>query len=107
VNEALVAVLCAEVRDGSIYWSRHFTQRLFERTMPDRGQIRYLLCEDDAEVIEGGHGQNCLIWGILTDGRVGHIVCSCPPSAIVVTAYWPDTEPEEWTDNYRRRIQQS
>jgi len=107
VNEALIAVLCAEVAVGRLHWSGHYTRRLWERAMPDRAQIHYLLCEDDAEVRESdtdGRGRNCLIWGIMADGRVGHVLCSHPPNPVVVTAYWPDTEPEEWTDNYKQRI---
>jgi hypothetical protein len=110
VNEALFAALCAEMQEGGVRWSRHYALRLFERSMPDRQQIRYLLCEDDAEIIEryaNGRGRSCLIWGIMQNGRVGHVQCSYPPGAVVVTAYWPDTEPEEWADNYKRRTEQS
>jgi hypothetical protein len=106
MNEALLAMLCAELQAGRLHWTEHYSQRLLERPTPTRSEIRYLLCDDEPEVIEP-YGRSCLIWGIMVDGRVGHVVCSHPPSAVVVTAYWPDdTEPWEWAENYRRRIRQ-
>ena len=75
--------------------------------MPDRRQIRYLLCDDEPEVIErnqGERGRSYLIWGIMEDERAGHVLCSDPPMAVVVTAYWPDTEPSEWARDYKRRV---
>lgn len=88
-------------------WSNHFTKRLFERTQPTRQDVRYVLCEDEADVIdntrEDPRGQSCLIWGTV-GGRVAHVKCSYPPNPVIVTAYWPDTRPSEWTDDYRRRV---
>ncbi len=38
-------------------------------------------------------------------GRIGHVVCANPPNSLVITAYFPaETEPEKWSDNYRRRV---
>jgi len=112
MQESLLAVLCAEAQEGALLYSRHYAQRLLERPMPDRSAILYMLCEDDPVQLEEneptypGGSQSSLIWGILQDGRVGHVLCSHPPDPVVITAYWPDTEPGEWVDNYRRRVQQ-
>lgn len=102
-----MAVLCAEVRAGHLWHSRHYTSRLLERAMPDRSQVKYVLCDDDPEVIqrsEDARGRSCLIWGIMSGGRVAHVLCSPPPNPVVITAYWPDTDAEEWTDNYKRGV---
>ena len=91
-------------------YSRHFLIRLLERPQPTRDDIRYLLCDDDpAEIEENGPryeqgSSSSLVWGILRDGRVAHVLCSHPPDPVIITSYWPDTEPEEWADNYRRRV---
>ena len=107
MNESVIAVLCKEAQAGELRFSRHYAMRLWERPMPDRGQIRYLLCADEPEVIERRRsegGRSYLIWGIMEDERVGHVLCSDPPMAVVITAYWPDTEPFEWQSNYKRRV---
>ena len=79
--------------------------------MPERADIRYALCDDDPSELEEYEAKyedgskSSLIWGILHDGRVAHILCSWPPDPVVVTAYWPDTEPDEWADTeYRTRV---
>jgi hypothetical protein len=105
--EALLVILCQEAREDSLKYSEHHSLRLFQRRVPDKKEIEYLLCDDEPEVIESGkdeRGRNHLIWGIMADGRVAHVLCSRPPSAKVITAYWPDMEPEEWSENYKRRI---
>ena len=106
MRESVVATLCAQARAGHLQYSRHYALRLFQRSMPDREHIAYILCDDDPRIIEENEDEgrrSCLIWGILANGRVGHVLVSYPPSPVVVTAYWPDTEPTEWDDNYRQR----
>lgn len=105
--DALLAVLCHEAREGKLRYSEHHSIRLYQRAVPDREQIRYLLCDDEPEVIESSEderGRKHLIWGIMADGRAAHVQCSRPPNAKVVTAYWPDTEQSEWTEDYKRRV---
>ena len=106
VRESVVAALCAEARARRMQYSLHYVMRLFQRSMPTREEIAYILCGDDPQIIEENEDEgrrSCLIWGIIADGRVGHVLFSYPPVPVVVTAYWPDTEPTEWDDNYRRR----
>ena len=108
MQDLLIHSLCTEAQGGTLVYSGHFGKRLFERPQPDRAGIRYLLCDDDPEIIESNlerPGWNTyLIWGIIETGRVGHVLCSPPPRPKVITAYWPDTEPAEWANNYKRRV---
>lgn len=110
MQEALLAVLCVEARQGGIRASEHYLQRILGREMPGPDDISYVLCEDQPEVIEENRPvheatrPSSLIWGIMENGRIGHIKCSHPPYPVLITAYWPDTEPDEWADDtYRRR----
>lgn len=108
MQEALIPSLCTAAEARTLRYSTHYGERLFERPQPDRAAIQYLLCDDDPEIIESNTdrpGWNShLIWGIIEAGRVGHVLCSPPPRPKVITAYWPDTEPAEWADNYKRRV---
>lgn len=109
-QEARLANLCVAARERTIIWSRHFLTQLFTRDQPRKADICYILCDDDPEEIEETEAvyedasNTALIWGILEYGRVGHLLCSHPPDPVVITAYWPDTEPDEWVDNYKRRV---
>ena len=100
MEELTLAQLCAEVREGEIEWSRHYGLQLFERDQPSRADIQFMLCEDDPSIRER-YTQSCLIWGFVEAGRRGHVICTYPPGAKVVTAYWPDTDPDEWENDYR------
>lgn len=106
MSHSVIPSLCYELTQGSqACWSSHFVQRLLTRTQPDHADVQYIVCEDEPQILETyqdtGRGRSCLIWGVVR-GRVAHIVCSYPPDPVVITAYWPD--PQEWTDNFRRRI---
>ena len=102
--------LCHDIRTGSMNYSRHYTRRLGQRPTPTRDEIEFLICEDKPQVIEDypndPRGNSCLIAGITDQiGRIGHIVCANPPISLIITAYFPaETEPENWGDDYRRRI---
>jgi len=102
VDELILAMLAASVEEGTIVWSNHYLMRIFERNVPDRRQVRYLLGDDEPEIIERGK-RSCLVWSIMDSGRCAHLVCSWPPNPVMITAYWPDTEPSRWVDNYKRR----
>ena len=84
--------------------------RILTRQQPDRDDIRFLICDDEPEIIEDydprstdGYRRGCLILGKI-GGRGAHVHCAYPPSGVIVTAYWPDIEPDEWTDDYERRV---
>lgn len=106
VEESTLAVLCSEVQSGDLRYSFHYAQQMFKRPMPNRDQIRYILCDDNPEIIEhnagdsDARGSSCLIWGIISEERIGHVLCSYPPNPVIITAYWPDTQPEKWTDDF-------
>ena len=111
MKEAALAVLCVEAKSGGLNYSHHHARRIFQRGVPDRLHIRYVLCDDEPEIIEhnigdeDSRGESCLIWGIIESNRVAHVLCSYPPNPVVITAYWPDIEPSEWEDNFKRRVQ--
>jgi hypothetical protein len=108
MHQSVIATLCYEIPGNPAFWSGHFVKNLFKHDehRPTRADVRHVLCDDDPEVIEDyphdPRGRSCLIWGIVRD-RPLHVVGAYPPSSRVITAYWPDTEPDEWTDDYKRR----
>jgi hypothetical protein len=111
--QSVTAVLCTEAEWGLLRYSDHYAEQLLRRPTPTRDEIRYILCEDDPQVIETDPAnppwsRTYLIWGVIYDGRAGHLLCTAPPNPKVVTAYWPaETEPDNWEDNYRRRARPS
>ena len=106
MGQSRIAALCAAAASGSLNYTDHYGEQLLSRPTPGRDDIRFILREDDAQVIEDyPHRRNrCLIWGTTQSGRIGHLVCRNEPDSWVVTAYFPaDTEAEKWKDNYRKR----
>ena len=107
---ARIASLCFESISGSLRYSRHYTDQFLARPTPSEMEIRFLLCDDDPQVIEDypqhPRGSSCLVWGVTNHSdRIGHVQCSNPPDALVITAYFPaETEPAKWTDNFRKRV---
>ncbi len=104
-----IAKLCAAAASGSLITLPHYTRNLVARPTPNQEDIRFLLCDDAAEVIEDypedPRGAACLIRGEINDGRVGHVVFRYPPDYFVITAYFPeDTQPWKWDSGYRIRI---
>ena len=107
--EAAIAVLCIEAREGRIFYHPHYAEGLFARDQPSRQDTDHLLYDDSPEVIEQNEElpprrRSLLIWGIMDYGRQAHLLCVGPPQCMVITAYWPDTEPYKWTLGYKRRV---
>lgn len=100
----ILAEICKEITDGTISYSEHYLDRILSEPTPARADLRFMLCDDDPDVIEYNDDDRCLIFGFSTDGRVGHAVCVHPPEAKVVTAYWPDTQPWKWSADFRSRV---
>ena len=104
-----IADLSLDAAAGRLRYSRHYRQRLPARPTPNQSEIRFMLCNDDPQVIEDypedSRGSSCLIRGETDiDGRVGHLLCSNPPDSLIITAYFPgETEPEEWDTDYWTR----
>ena len=105
-----IAGLYLDATSGSLRFSQHYVQRLLsQRPTPSQTEVRFLFCDDTPEIIEDypqdPRGDSCLIWGETdSNGRIGHVQCTNPPDALIITAYFPaETEPEKWEDSYRRR----
>lgn len=106
--EVLITDLCQEAKSGALRYSSHYADQMFLRPTPPRSQIRHMLCEDSPVVIEDYpddiKGSSCLVWGIMEDGRIGHVQLRHPPNSLVVTAYIPaETRPDKWEDNFQQR----
>lgn len=97
-----IAVLCVEAEQGKLLYRVHVAERSIKRDQPGRNDITHILCYDTATVIEpypnDPRGKSCLIWGTIANGRIGHIVCGYPPNSLVITTYWPDSDPQRWED---------
>ena len=109
-----IAVICYELQTrGHLLYRNHFAARILESERPSDFEVEFMLCEDNPQVIyryplETEHtSRSLLIWSIMENGRVGHVVCSCPPNCWLITTYWPDTEPDEWSSDYKCRIQRT
>lgn len=105
--EARIVAICEEAQRSEWLLSQHFIDhQLTEENRPTVDEARDAFCTDDPEVIEdhpvSHYGPECLIASVV-GGRDIHVQCSYPPGVVVITAYWPDTEPDEWTNDYRRR----
>ena len=110
MDASRLGTLCAAAVSGELLYTDHSRMRLRHRPTPSAYAIRLLLCDDAPEIIEDypndPRGSSCLVWGIIGDGRVAHVVCRNLPDSRVITAYFPsETEPENWRDNYRERRQ--
>ena len=91
--ERTISDLCDEAINRRLIYSHHYTDQMFVRSQPTRAQIRYVLCDNEPEIIEecpdDPRGPACLIWGRMSNGRAAHVKFGLPPTGIVVTAYWP------------------
>ena len=106
--QSVIAALCSAVGTSSLRYTEHYEHQLFSRPTPTHEDIRYILCEDRPRIIEDNQNdprfRSYLIWGIMSDGRVGHILCTDPPNARLLTAYLPaETKPHKWRNNYQTR----
>ena len=105
----MVAVWGAEARSSRLPFHPHYVEKLLMRDQPQRADVVYMLSEDDPQVIEPNRDDfpkpSCLVWAII-NGRAAHILLAWPPDSFVITAYWPDTEPEKWTAGFKRRMRQ-
>ena len=111
MNEQWIARIWDSIQTRTLKYSGHFAEQLFTRSQPERDDVRYIVCDDAPRIIEHyearphpltGRG-SCLILGIV-NGRAAHVNCSYPPDPVVITTYWPDTEPDEWADGFSRRV---
>jgi hypothetical protein len=108
VIEAQLAALAVAVRSGDFYLSKHYERdRLIDPLRPRTTEIVVGIGSGDTSLVEDypnhPYGPAMLVRGEV-NGRAIHVECSYPPrDVIIVTAYWPDTEPDEWNDDYTER----
>ncbi len=93
------------MRAGEARFSDHFLLNHPDRAISIE-QAEAVLCDPAAESIERHRdrqwGPTVLVYGVI-DGRAVHVLCSEPPEVTVITAWWPDSQPEKWSKDYRRR----
>ena len=106
-SEALLAAIASVAQRGDLGYTQHFYERLNDPTRPDQGDVVGIICDHESLVIERfdveRRGPLLLVCGRV-NGRIGHVLVTFPPDPEVVTAYWPDMRPQEWSNNYRRRL---
>lgn len=88
---------------GEHRFTLHALERCMERNIsPD--VIKKVVFS--GEVIESypldKYGPSCLICGSSEDGRILHVQCSIDP-VLIITAYDPTLEPDEWSNDFKRR----
>ena len=109
MNDSRIDALSLAAFSETLDFSAHYYSRYNARPTPSEEEIKFLLWDDDPEVIEDypndPRGPSCLIMGITGQtGRIAHIVCAYPPESSVITAYFPaETRPERWDGDYRNR----
>jgi hypothetical protein len=107
VYEARLVAVQAAIRDDTFVYGEHAAKRMRPRQV-DQDTIADALLHGDPEVIEdyprAERGACCLVWCRSGSGRVLHLVLSYPPTSFLITAYWPDERPHEWTADFKRRL---
>ncbi len=108
MEELASSQFCDAIRTDRMRWSDHFGEQVFEGR-PDKANVRFALCDDEPEILETSpedrRGPSCVISGFAQTGRMLHVLCSIPPKEKAITAWWPDTHPWKWTDDFRSRRQ--
>ena len=83
----------------------HGLERCTERDISPNEVKRAILSGDIIENYpKDRYGPSCLICGAEKDGRTLHVQCSTDPIWII-TAYDPSLEPDNWTGDFKRRIE--
>ena len=104
--EARLAAIVIAVREGEHDFADHALDQMRIRQI-SVATLETALCDGDPEVIEDypddPRGTSCLVRCIAATGRVLHVHVTYPPYPRIVTAYWPDSQPEKWDAGFRRR----
>jgi hypothetical protein len=107
-HEDILARIASAVAAGEHRVTYHAAvQYLEESDRPSVTQAEAAVLDPDSEVIEwrpdNPRGPTCLVRSAI-HGRVVHVLCSYPPPACtIISFWWPDTEPEKWSADFRRR----
>jgi hypothetical protein len=85
----------------------HAFERCVERNISPK-QVKSAIL--NGEIIENypddKYGPSCLIYGVTGEGKILHVQCSMEP-VWIVTVYDPTLHPEEWNNEYKRRLKRS
>ena len=107
MNEARLAAIAAAIRAGNLRYSGHGLIQMGVRGI-DPVELETALSLEETEIIEDypsdQRGPSCLVL-THTGGRALHVTLSYSPEPTVITAYWPDSRPDEWDAAFRRRLQ--
>ena len=93
----------AKLRKGSLRWTRHILERLFQRNIRI-DDVKAALA--NGEIIEQYPTDypypSCLVLGHTTAGNPLHIVCGSKGEELwLITAYFPNSG--EWTEDFKQR----
>jgi hypothetical protein len=106
MDEAQQAAVVAAARRRLLRYSEHALRGMREHGIPRRAIFEALVqstCEMVEDYPTDPRGASCLMIGWVS-GRALHVVLSYPPRPIVITVYWPDSQPNEWTSDFRKRL---
>jgi hypothetical protein len=109
VFESRLAGIAAAVSVGEYRFSEHYIQDNLPN--PDRPRQRHVveaLTSNGSRIIEDDprhHYEPCVLILSEAANRAIHVESTYPPRfVVIITAYWPDTQTDEWTDDtYSRR----
>ena len=108
--EARLAAIQMAFRAGEHRYRRHALTQMptrgpaiadFERAMA-YGDIEVVEDYPEYDPVDREHRPCMLIIGWV-DGIAFHTVVTYPPHPLVITVYPPQSEPNEWTSDFRRR----
>lgn len=108
--EARLAAIQMEFRAGTERYRQHALDQMAARG-PLLADYEQAMASGDLEVIEDyqvydpaapEYPPSMLVIGWI-GGVAFHTVVTYPPQPIVITVYPPQTEPDKWTPDYRRR----
>ena len=91
------------VKEEKIRWTNHILVRLFQRNISREDILDVILNGEIIEEYENDYPYpSCLIYGIIHNDVVLHVVCGCTEEELwIITAYYPDNV--EWEDDLKTR----
>jgi hypothetical protein len=105
-QRAIIAEIGAAIIAREHNYRAHAEEQLQDRSI-GRVALEDALLEGEPEIIEdypdAVYGPCCIVWCITRTGRALHVLVSYPPRPSIITAWWPDEQPERWSRDFKRR----